>query len=280
MSVFIFNKAKAFEWPEWLNKPIYSNDDDNIRHKRLLVKGIGLAYQLSNYDAKSSNGISSQWDNTSNLGLDTDLIINITDRLWFRWNGAITVLFAGDAILVNNGASSFLSGPVGTNGDAQLVIGYDIARFSKIDIGLYGGLYKGGSINYASSGNSNMYVENLWLGGVLGTNLTYYAEDMINILFAEYYITYLVGDQSAHQNGSAYNSSFANSIPAMGFGIGGSTEIKVSGNFWVKPFAKFQAMFAGALSGTYDTAAGSVIASNLGTANFEVMTVGVDLNWR
>lgn len=281
--LFLFissNQAQAFEWPEWIYYPFFDNSD-NIRNKKLVNHAIGLGYQHGAMNVEPGNGLLTEWSNANSIALVTYGTLNLTSRLWLVSDGLSSFLFNSNNSAIINGMQNNIPQTFGFNSEMNFLIGYDILRFSKIDIGAYTGFYEMTIHNYATSGSTEMRNQSYFIGGVIGIDLTHYSDKLITRVFTEFYMTYLVGYQSYQTNQfNLYSTNFANTEPAMGFGVGSSIEIPLDNGFWIKPFAKLQMIFANDIStGTYYFSNISNTNNN-GSSVIQILTTGLGIGWR
>ena len=266
----LFNyNAQAFEWPEWINHPLLDSSD-NIRNKKIVDHSIGLAYQYGGIYFEPGNGVVTQWHGAHSLGIMTHATLNLTSRLWFASSGFSTFLFA---LHINSNVSK----PFGFNDETNIVIGYDFFRIHNLDISFYTGFYKMGLNNYGEINGQEIRLMSSFVGGVAGSQFTFYSDEVILNLLAEMYLAYVIGYQSR----GGYSTHFANNTPAFGLGIGISAEHHYNNNYWIKPSIKIQAMFANNInSGTSYFNNENGIANNGGFGVIYMATFGLGISWR
>ncbi len=248
--------------------PIFDSTN-NIRYKKAFNASIGIGYQLNDYNSNISNGAEFSFINAHNVALVSDFTLNFTSKFWAKVN--LEGIFMG-----KNSASGTVKGVNdvgGTSGEIKAVIGYDVFSFENLDVSAYGGLYYRGIENVATpQGGSTLSEVINYIGGVYGVGLTHYTEKFVTNMFFEGYLTKVQGYDSIGLQGQN-TLNFSSSTPGAGFGIGLSTEIAIAQNLWIKPFGKFQMMFANNVS--YDA-----LNNGVGYANFMAATFGLALSWR
>ena len=291
---------EKIENTNFLFEPIFLLDNTNIRNKKLFDASVGIIYQYGyfNFTTPAAGSILS-WSDTSNIGFNGAFTLNITDRLWARLDGDMSWLFAGtgtDDDITNQYGIFSKQKAIGYGGEVKAVLGYDILRFNKIDISLYGGLYSRNmryamGSGYLISTNQAVGVGQFtinttedqistphFIGGVFGTQFTHYGDGIITTLFAEGYITKfsLEGNWVARQH--LWNMS--STTFAYGFGIGGSTDIELGYNIWIKPSAKFQMLMLSEVTNENGTQNPVYSYVGSGSVNFMMATVGLALSWK
>ncbi len=293
---------EKIENTSFLFKPIFLLDNTNVRNKKLFDLSLGIIYQYGsfNFTTPAAGSILS-WSDTSNIGFNGAFTLNITDRLWARLDGDMSWLVAGtgtDDDITNKAGIFSKQKAIGYGGEVKAVLGYDILRFKKIDISFYGGIYSRGMRYSMGSGqfisaNANIYPVGQYLittedqistaqfiGGVFGTQFTHYGEGIITTLFAEGYVT----EFSLEGNWVARNHlwNMSSKTFSYGFGIGGSTDIELGYNIWLKPSAKFQMLMLNEITNENGTQnpVYSYSGSGSGSVNFMMATVGLALSWK